>query len=208
MSQLILSPIVADYIHRVVFNKKDRIPFRSRCCVFRRRISFANLCSVFQWLCSIPRYRTTAFPLVCKHGRQESTADNVLFVNIFLVSSKCLFEVWLFNKGMIDDKIAIIAMRWRISGKNVPTSNAQQICIASLHLCRRLVAHILMRFWRIRLQNSPYLCVFKYARGVKQKVWSEASLLSKSPRFSLLVGYNIQPSSSSTNQNAALIIDH
>ena len=30
----------------------------------------------------------------------------------------------------------------------------------------------------------------------------------KSPRFSLLVGYNIQPSSSSTNQNAALIIDH
>ena len=30
----------------------------------------------------------------------------------------------------------------------------------------------------------------------------------KSRRFSLLVGYNIQPSSSSTNQNAALIIDH
>ena len=30
----------------------------------------------------------------------------------------------------------------------------------------------------------------------------------KSPRFSLLVSYNIQPSSSSTNQNAALIIDH
>ena len=30
----------------------------------------------------------------------------------------------------------------------------------------------------------------------------------KSRRFSLLVSYNIQPSSSSTNQNAALIIDH
>ena len=30
----------------------------------------------------------------------------------------------------------------------------------------------------------------------------------KRRRFSLLVGYNIQPSSSSTNQNAALIIDH
>ena len=30
----------------------------------------------------------------------------------------------------------------------------------------------------------------------------------KSPRFSLLVGYNIQPSSSSTNQNAAMITDH
>ena len=30
----------------------------------------------------------------------------------------------------------------------------------------------------------------------------------QSRRFSLLVGYDIQPSSSSTNQNAALIIDH
>ena len=28
------------------------------------------------------------------------------------------------------------------------------------------------------------------------------------PRFLLLVGYNIEPSNSSTNQNAALIIDH
>ena len=35
-----------------------------------------------------------------------------------------------------------------------------------------------------------------------------AFLLPKSSHFSLLVGYNIQPSSSSTNQNAALIIDH
>ena len=25
-----------------------------------------------------------------------------------------------------------------------------------------------------RLQNSPYFCVFKYARSVKQKVWNEA----------------------------------
>ena len=25
-----------------------------------------------------------------------------------------------------------------------------------------------------RLQNSPYFCVFKFARTVKQKVWSEA----------------------------------
>ena len=34
-------------------------------------------------------------------------------------------------------------------------------------------------FWS-RLQNSPYFCVFKYARAVKQKVWSEAL----TPRFS------------------------
>ena len=26
----------------------------------------------------------------------------------------------------------------------------------------------------VRLQNSPYFCVFKYARAVKQKVWKEA----------------------------------
>ena len=25
-----------------------------------------------------------------------------------------------------------------------------------------------------RLQNSPYFCVFKYARAVKEKVWNEA----------------------------------
>ena len=25
-----------------------------------------------------------------------------------------------------------------------------------------------------RLQNSPYFCVFKYARAVKQNVWNEA----------------------------------
>ena len=25
-----------------------------------------------------------------------------------------------------------------------------------------------------RLQNSPYFCVFKYARAVKQKVWNKA----------------------------------
>ena len=27
---------------------------------------------------------------------------------------------------------------------------------------------------KCRLQNSPYFCVFKYARAVKQKVWNEA----------------------------------
>ena len=28
--------------------------------------------------------------------------------------------------------------------------------------------------FQLRLQNSPYFCVFKYARAVKQKVWNEA----------------------------------
>ena len=36
---------------------------------------------------------------------------NVFYLNISLVSSKCLFEVWLFEKGGMDDKIAMIAMR-------------------------------------------------------------------------------------------------
>ena len=59
-------------------------------------------------------------------------AGNILYLNISLVSSKCLFKVWLFDKGGMDDKIAVIAMRRRIFRKNVPTSNAQQSCIASL----------------------------------------------------------------------------
>ena len=57
-------------------------------------------------------------------------AGNILYLNISLVSSKCLFKVWLFDKGGMDDKIAMIAMRRRIFRKNVPTSNAQH---AKLH---------------------------------------------------------------------------
>ena len=72
-------------------------------------------------------------------------ADNILYLNTSLVSSKCLFDVWLFDKGGMDDKIAMIAMRRRIFRKNVPTSNAQQSCIASLNLCSRFVAHIAIR---------------------------------------------------------------
>ena len=72
-------------------------------------------------------------------------ADNILFVNISRVSAKCLFEVWLFSKGVIDDKMAITAMRWRIFRKRAPTCNARQTCIASLHLCRRLVSHIILK---------------------------------------------------------------
>ena len=72
-------------------------------------------------------------------------ADNIFCLNISQVSARCLFEVWLFSKGVIDDKMAITAMRWRIFRKRAPTSNAQQTCIASLHLCGRLVSSILKR---------------------------------------------------------------
>ena len=72
-------------------------------------------------------------------------ADNISYLNISLVSSKCLFEVRLFAKGGMDDKIAMIAMRRRIFRKNVPLSKAQKSCIASLNLCSKFVAHMPMR---------------------------------------------------------------
>ena len=37
-----------------------------------------------------------------------------------------------------------------------------------------LVRHATLLPTKNRLQNSPYFCVFKYARAVKQKVWNEA----------------------------------
>ena len=72
-------------------------------------------------------------------------ADNISYFNISLVSSKCLFEVRLFGKGGMDDKIAMIAIRRRIFRKNVPLSNAQQSCIAWINLCSKFVAHMPMR---------------------------------------------------------------
>ena len=40
----------------------------------------------------------------------------------------------------------------------------------------RFATRIVMSLSRygLRLQNSPYFCVFKYARAVKQKIWNEA----------------------------------
>jgi len=75
-------------------------------------------------------------------------ADNILVLNMFLVSSKCLFEVWLFNKGVIDNKIAMIGMQCKIIRKNVLTSNTRQSCIALLNLCSRFVAHISIRVFK------------------------------------------------------------
>ena len=50
----------------------------------------------------------------------------------------------------------------------------------------------------------------KHLSQVKARLQSSftAKTLQIWRRFSLLVGYNIQPTSSSTNQNAALMIDH
>ena len=46
--------------------------------------------------------------------------DNIMFVNMSLARSKCLFEVWLFNESVIDDKIAMTAIRCRLFRKNAP----------------------------------------------------------------------------------------
>ena len=70
-----------------------------------------------------------------------------------------------------------------------------------------------------RLWGREEFNCFSKIQLVGQKYQDKTTLASKtrfsrhcfgfqSRRFSLLVGYNIYPSSSSTNQNAALIIDH
>ena len=41
-----------------------------------------------------------------------------------------------------------------------------------LRFATRIVMSLSM--YGLRLQNSPYFCVFKYARAVKQKIWNEA----------------------------------
>ena len=46
-----------------------------------------------------------------------------------------------------------------------------QVCVPHhTNVCK------ILRLWGAisRLQNSPYFCVFKYVRAVKQKVWNEA----------------------------------
>ena len=80
-----------------------------------------------------------------KQELQMKTFSDLAIEYIPSISWKCLFEVWLFDKGRMDNKIAMIAMCRRIFRKNVPSSNAQQSCITSLNLCSRFVAHIPIR---------------------------------------------------------------
>ena len=44
-----------------------------------------------------------------------------------------------------------------------------------------------------RLQNSPYFCVFKYARAVKQKVWNEAENRERDWGETLRAGKTLTP---------------
>ena len=46
---------------------------------------------------------------------------------------------------------------------------------ALFYACRRKNTFVSLK--HNRLQNSPYFCVFKYARAVKRKVWNEAKKL-------------------------------
>ena len=43
------------------------------------------------------------------------------------------------------------------------------------------------------MQNSPYFCVFKYARAVKQKVWNEAENRERDWGETLKIGFFFSP---------------
>ena len=52
----------------------------------------------------------------------------------------------------------------------------QSVHILYLFVHTKYGPHLILSIFPsgFRLQNSPYFCVFKYARAVKQKVWNEA----------------------------------
>lgn len=137
------------YTHRVIFNEIDGIPILSHYCVFRGKTGFANHYTnyytayphtkrlIFLW------YKIMYLRVVIRNQWQiHNYAIILLFANISLESSKCLFKIWRFNEVVINDKIAMIAMHRRRFRKNAPTSYTEQSCIASLYRCGRLVAHI------------------------------------------------------------------
>ena len=54
---------------------------------------------------------------------------------------------------------------------------SEKICIYAYMCLNGLVEHdmnVIREQEQHRLQNSPYFCVFKYERAVKQKCWNEA----------------------------------
>ena len=73
---------------------------------------------------------------------------------------------------------------------------------ALFYACRRKNTFVSLK--HNRLQNSPYFCVFKYARAVKQKVWNEAqnrkrdwgekklTVLQSRNTISYCITYNLQ----------------
>ena len=75
------------------------------------------------------------------------------------------------------------------SSRLVSQSHTQSLLLAGIYLQRegeRMVHGMVIPpvclhklFPVSRLQNSPYFCVFKYARTVKRKVWSEAENIQR-----------------------------
>ena len=51
------------------------------------------------------------------------------------------------------------------------------------------IRELLVDYSYDRLQNSPYFCVFKYARAVKQKVWNEAENRGRDWRETLKIRF-------------------
>ena len=62
-----------------------------------------------------------------------------------------------------------VLLRLLLSRKKKKSSNS--LNSAKLICC---LFSLLIFTYHYRLQNSPYFCVFKYARALKQKVWNEA----------------------------------
>ena len=68
------------------------------------------------------------------------------------------------------DDYSIKLKRKREESRGLSCLNLRSLFIGSCPVCTRYARLQVVS----RLQNSPYFCVFKYARAVKQKVWNEA----------------------------------
>ena len=53
-------------------------------------------------------------------------------------------------------------------------TNNSTVRLSSFRNLKSITIRLNLRLSIRRLQNSPYFCVFKYARAVKRKVWNEA----------------------------------
>ena len=144
-----------------------------------RLLIFSALNYLFSALC----YLKTAF-LVANHNRE-------IFSCILLCLKLCRHKLWII--------ITAISLGWLTI---IPRA--------------RMGSESIARYWHSGHEGERNNCFCKI-QLVGQKYRDKTTLASKtrfsrrcfgfqSRRFSLLVGYNIKPSTSSTNQNAALIL--
>ena len=75
----------------------------------------------------------------------------------------------IYNKWFYQEPQPMVCV-WYVSSERRESSIQSRVRVAFWNLVER------QQLCKIkhRLQNSPYFCVFKYARAVKQKVWNKA----------------------------------